>query len=216
MNLARCFVFSVGLLAGAVAHGASDTIQTENVITLDRFGDGIMTVTFQLSASQWTIWKQQYGDRPDVLRRDLWQRWARYELGGFKFEKNDVDRTATATVAMRGGTQLRGETSHEIPLPKEMKRISNTEREWIFSSVTQLSPYDPILTETTRVVLPPEATNVRLNQPGTTFQALVYDVPISGGSNQAMLFGGIGALAVGLILGVVGFLPAKKTVPAPA
>ena len=216
MNFARCLVLLAGLLSTSLTQAASDTVQTENVITLDRFGDGTMTVKFQLSASQWTVWKQQYGERPDVLRRDLWQRWARYELGEFKFDKNDVERAATATIVMRGGTQLRGDVSHEIPLPKEMKRISNTEREWIFTSVSQASPYDPILTETTRIVLPPEALNVRLNQPGTAFQALVYDIPASGGSSKAMLFGGIGVLVIGLGLGVVGILPGKTPVQAAA
>lgn len=210
MNFARCLFLLVGLCAAAATHAASDTLQTENVITMDRFGDGTMTVTFRLSASQWTVWKQQYGDRPDVLRRDLLQRWARYELGEFKFDKNDVERTATATIAMRGGTQLRGDASHEIPLSKEMKRISNTDREWIFNSVSQASPYDPIITETTRIALPVEALNVRLNQPGTAFQALAYDIPASGGSNKAMLYGGVGALVIGLGLGVAGFLPGKK------
>lgn len=217
MNFTRCLFLSVALAATSLVHAASDTVQTENLIQMDRFGDGTMTVTFRLSASQWTVWKQQYGDRPDVLRRDLWQRWARYELGEFKFEKNDVERTATATIAMRGGTQLRGEMSHEIELPKEMKRISNTEREWIFSSVSQASPYDPIFTETTRIVLPDEATNVRLNQPGTAFQALVYDVPMAGGGSSMMLYGGIGLLVIGLGCGVAGFLPGgKKSEPLPA
>jgi hypothetical protein len=172
-----------------------------------------MTITFRLSASQWTIWKQQYGDRPDVLWRDLKQQFAALALGSFSLEKNEVERTATAKIAVRGGTQLRSDGGQEIEIPKEMKKISDSGREWIFTSVSQEGYGAPILTTTIRVRLPAEAANIRFNQPGTAFQALVYDIPQKGGGG-GMLYAGIGALVVGLVLGVVGFLPGKKAAAA--
>jgi hypothetical protein len=197
-------------LAAPGARGA-DTLQTETSIVVDKLGDGQLTVTFHLSASQWTIWKQQYGDRPDVLWRDLKQQFANMALGDFDLKKNDIERTATARISLRGGTRLRSDGAREIEVPKDMKKISDSGREWIFNAVSQENQYAPILNQTIRVTLPAEATNVRLNQPGTAFQALVYEIPEAGGSGRMLLVGGTGALIIGLGLGVAGFLPEKNS-----
>lgn len=202
--------FALALVTATPAlRAASDTIQQDIVMDIDRLGDGAVTLTFRLSASQWTTWKQQYGDRPDVLWRDLRQQFATMSLGTFSLEKNDVDRAATAKFTMRGGTKLRRDGSQEIEIPKEMNKVSDNGGEWIFNSVVQEGYGSPILTQTIRLRLPAEAVNVRLNQPGTAFQSLVYEIP-DVGQGKGMLFGGIGALVVGLVLGVVGFLPGRK------
>jgi hypothetical protein len=201
--------FAVALLSTTPAlRAASDTVQQDIVMEIDRLGDGAITLTFRLSASQWTIWKQQYGDRPDVLWRDLRQQFATMSLGTFSLEKNDLERSATAKLTMRGGTKLRRDGSQEIEIPKEMNKVSDNGGEWIFNSVIQEGYGSPILTQTIRLRLPAEAVNVRLNQPGTAFQSLVYEIPPVG-QGKGMLFGGIGALVVGMVLGVVAFIPGK-------
>lgn len=213
MNSLQRFFRGVLLAAGLVlliaGTRAADTLQTDTSIIVDRLGDGQLTMTFHLSASQWTVWKQQYGDRPDVLWRDLKQQFANMALVDFDLKKNDIERSATAQISLRGGTRLRSDGAREIEVPKDMKKISDNGREWIFNAVSQENQYAPILNQTIRLTLPPEATNVRLNQPGTAFQTLVYEIPETGSGGKMMLVGGIGALVIGLALGVAGFLTGK-------
>ncbi len=198
----------LGSPAAARAQGSAGSIQQDVVMEIDRLGDGSLTIAFRLSASQWTVWKQQYGDRPDVLWRDLRQQFAASQLTGFSLEKNDVERTAVAKLTISGGTKRRSDGAQEIELPKEMRKISDSGREWIFSGVEQADAGSPMLTQTIRVRLPPEAVDVRLNQPGTAFQALVYQVP-EPGTGRGLLFAGLGALVGGLALGAAGFLPGR-------
>jgi len=208
MNSVLRFLFGLLVAAGFCAAIASvraaDTMQIAKSFVLDKLGDGQVTVTFHLSASQWTVWKQQYGDRPDVLWRDMKQELANMALGGFDLKKDDIERSATMKISFRGGPGLRSDGAREIEVPKDMKKISESGREWIFNAVSQANSYAPIINQTIRVTLPAEARNARLNQPGTAFQALVYEIP-EAGRGKGMLYVGMGALVIGLALGVAGF-----------
>ena len=215
MNSLQRFLFGLVVAAGfcfaVLGAHAADTMQIDKSFVLDKHGDGQLTVTFHLSASQWTVWKQQYGDRPDMLWRDMKQQLANMELGDFDLKKDELARSATMRISFRGGPRLRSDGGSEIGVPKDMKKISDSGREWIFNAVSQENSYAPIVNQTIHVTLPAEARNARLNQPGTAFQALVYDIPAATGGGKALLFTGLGALVIGLVLGAAGFLPGKKS-----
>ena len=104
VNLVTLFV---ALVATCAAGRAADTINMDVVAHVDPYGDGSMKVTFHLSASQWAIWRQQYGDHPDVLWRDFKQKFAKVALDKFDLTRNDVDRTATANIEARALTTVR-------------------------------------------------------------------------------------------------------------
>jgi hypothetical protein len=185
---------------------ATETINTEVVASLDPYGDGSMKMTFHLSASQWAIWKQQYGDHPDVLWRDLKQKFAKYALEKFDIQKNEVERTATADIEARAFTRVRGDGTRGIEIPKEFRLVSNSGREWVFDFTTQESPYSPILAQMSRVILPVEAANAHIEQPGTGFQQLVYQMPDNSSRNVLFLWTGISAMAGGVILWILGLM----------
>jgi hypothetical protein len=218
MNSLLRLVISVGVVAAFAAGpiGAAGTLDINTAIKVDRFGDGTMTVKFKLSASEWGPWKQNFGDRPDLVRRNLRQQFACYELGEFDLDKDDVEREATATIAMRGAIKLRRDGSREIAVPKSMRKVSNTSHEWIFTSASHANPYEPVKTETTHIVLPPEAVNIQFQESNSGEHALIYEIPAPGGGSQTMLYAGVGALVIALVLGVIGFLPGKKPAPAGA
>jgi hypothetical protein len=192
---------------------AADTINTDVAAHVNSYGDGTITVTFRLSASQWENWREQYGDHPDLLKRDFKQRFAKYALGDFKLERNDVDRTAVATIGARALTTMRGNGIRAIEVAKEARFVSNSGSEWIFESVGQSSPYSPIVTETTRITLPAQATNVQVENEGSGPQHLVYEMSENGQGDGLLFWLGIAGIAVGVLLGFVGLILPKKGPP---
>jgi hypothetical protein len=209
----------VALSLASVATGyvgfAADTINMDVVARVDPYGDGSMKVTFHLSASQWANWRQQYGDHPDVLWRDFKQKFAKAALDKFDLQRNDVDRTATADIQARALTTVRSDGSRGIEILKDFRLISNSALEWVFESTTQESPYSPILTQTSRIILPPQATNAHLELPGTASQQLVYQMPDSSGNNGILFWAGILVMGSGILLGILGFVFSKRPPPLP-
>jgi hypothetical protein len=209
----QIFGLTILFLAWLVPIGfgeATETINSDVVANLDPYGDGSMKMTFHLSASQWAIWKQQYGDHPDVLWRDLKQKFAKYALEKFDIQKNEVERTATADIEARAFTHVRGDGTRGIEIPKEFRLVSNSGREWVFDFTTQESPYSPILAQMSRVILPADATNAHIEQPGTGFQQLVYQMPDNSSGNALFLWAGISAMAGGVVLCILGLVFSRQ------
>jgi hypothetical protein len=214
-----------GLLMGLIASVATsyvglatDTVNQDAVIRVDPYGDGSMKVIFHLSASRWAVWRQEYGDHPDVLWRDLKQRFAKAALDKFDLQRNDVDRTATVDIQARALTRIRGDGSRGVEIQKEFRLVSNTPLEWVFEATSQASPEAPILAQTIRVDLPPQAINARLDSPGSADQQIVYQMPEGAASNGLLLWAGILATGVGIALGILGLvsgLAASKQRPPP-
>jgi hypothetical protein len=187
-------ILALVLLVPIAPSRASETINMDVVANVDRFGDGSMKITFHLSAKQWAIWKEQYGDHPDVLWRDMKQLFAKYALDKFDLQKNEIDRTAVVNIDAHAFTHVRGDGTRGIEIPKEFRLVSNNGREWIFNFTSQQSPYSPILTQTNKIILPEEAKNARLDQPGTGSEQLVYEIPENLGFGRVIL--GLGLLSI--------------------
>jgi hypothetical protein len=184
---------------------ATDTVNQDAIVRVDPYGDGSMKVIFHLSASRWATWRQEYGDHPDVLWRDLKQKFAKAALDKFDLQRNDVDRTATASIEARALTTVRGDGSRGIEMLKDFRLVSNTALEWVFESTSQESPEAPILTQTFRIILPPQAINAHIDAPGTASQQLVYQMP-QNGTHSLFLWAGILAMVGGILLGISGLL----------
>jgi hypothetical protein len=194
---------------------ATDTVNQDAVIRVDPYGDGSMKVIFHLSASRWAFWRQEYGDHPDVLWRDLKQKFAKAALDKFDLQRNDVERTATANIEARALTIIRGDGTRGIEMKKDFRLVSNTDLEWVFEATSQASPDAPILAQTFRVILPPEARNARLDAPGTADQQLIYQMPESAGNNAVLFWAGIGAMGAGILLGILGIASSFSKRPPP-
>ena len=211
-------LFLASMVTGNVGL-ATDTVNQDAVIRVDPYGDGSMKVIFHLSASRWANWRQLYGDHPDVLWRDLKQKFAKAALDKFDLQRNDVDRTATADITARALTTVRGDGSRGIEMLKDFRLVSNSPLEWVFESTSQASPEAPILAQTFRIILPPQAINARLDSPGTANQQLVYQMPENYGNNAFLLWGGVLAAGAGILLGILGLVSAfavsKRPPPLP-
>lgn len=195
-------------LAVATA-GATEHINMDVVENVQPDGDGSITVTFHLSAQQWLIWREQYGDHPDVLWRDMKQLFARYVLDKIDLKKDDMERSATVTLQGRAFTQVRSATDRAVEVPKDFHLVSNSGREWAFSFVSQASLGAPILDQTNRIVLPPNATNARY-EPSGSGGFLVYNLPENGAQNPMLLIAGLALTLLGLGLTVPGVILTRR------
>src|ERR1700675_3903718 len=203
--LGSVMVFLASVAAGGVGL-ATDTVNQDADIRIDPYGDGSIKIVFHLSASRWATWRQEYGDHPDVLWRDLKQKFAKAALDKFDLQRNDVDRTATADIDARALTSVRGDGNRGIEMLKDFRLVSNTSQEWIFEATSKASPEPAILAQPFRVFLPPQAFNAHLDSPATSAQQLVYQMPESSGSNMVLLWAGILAAGVGILLGIFGLI----------
>jgi hypothetical protein len=206
-------LFALALLASMGIGRATETINTDVALDVDRFGDGTLKMTFHLSAIEWVRWKYQFGDHPDILWRNLKQIFAKYALDKFDLQKNDVDRTAVAEISAHALTHVRGDGTRRIEVGKESRLVSNTGREWIFNATSQQSPDAPIVNVTSRIILPAEAKNARLDQPGTESEQLVYEAPDNSGFGRVFLGLGLLSIAGGILFGILAlvFLLKRQT-----
>lgn len=205
-----------GVLNGLALAPASATehINMDVIESIQPDGDGSITVNFNLSARQWLIWREQYGDHPDVLWRDMKQLFARYVLDKIDLKKDDMQRSATVTLQGRAFTQIRSDTSRAVEVPKDFHLVSNSGREWAFSFVSQASMGAPILNQSNHIVLPPNATNAHYESAGSG-GFVVYDLPQDGAENRTFLIAGLSLTLLGLALTVPGVMMARRK-PAPA
>ncbi|MBW0001741.1 MAG: hypothetical protein JO015_21805 [Verrucomicrobia bacterium] len=200
------------VLNGLVALGsavATEHIDMDVVENVQPDGDGSITVNFHLSAQQWLIWREQYGEHPDVLWRDMKQLFARYVLDKIDLKKDDMQRSATVTLQGRAFTQIRGDATRAVEVPKDFHPVSNSGREWVFSFVNQASMGAPILNQNNRIVLPPNATNAHY-EPAGSGGFVVYDLPENGAQNPMLLIAGFALTLLGLGLTVPGMILARR------
>ena len=134
------------------------------------------------------------------------QRFAKYALDKFDLKRDDIDRTAAANIAARALTTVRADGSRAIEMAKDARFVSSSGSEWIFESVAQASPYSPIETETTRIMLPAGAVNAHVETIGSEPEQLVYRLPEANSNNALFLYAGLLAIAAGVTFGIVGLI----------
>jgi len=174
--------------------------------------DGSVDLTFQMAfdALPWGYWKNQVGDDPARLRSMLRYQFAAYVIDDFKFEKDDLNRTARITMHSPAGAELRRDEGLQIPVEGWCRLINHTGREWFFSGNNPSAGNQPT---TVKIALPPNTIDSSLVNAGTTDQALVYVVSAPAG--KARLFGWSGAVVMllGAVLLGAGRLSRKAPVP---
>ena len=160
--------------------------------------DGSVDLTFQMAfdALPWKYWKDQVGDDPARLRGMLKYQFAAYVIDDFKFEKDDLNRTAKITMHSPAGAELRKDEGLQIPVEGWCRPISHAGREWFFSGNNPSAGNQPT---TVKIVLPANTVDASLVNAGTADQALVYTVSAPAGKARLFVWSG----AVFMLLGAV-------------
>ncbi|HJT81108.1 MAG TPA: hypothetical protein VJ719_07920 [Chthoniobacterales bacterium] len=199
---ARLIMAALIGVTGQACLYAQDAVRTlERTYEFDEAGNADVIFNFQLGAAQWAKWKDQYGDHPDLMLRNVKYEMAAAVIDDFSLEKNDVHRKATAKIKARAMAKYRGDGKFEIQVPKNMKLVSGSGREWAFTS--SALEEGGIVNITDRAKLPSKAQNAHLTT-GNDYDLLVYSLDVSPSKPKTFLYlgilsllaaGGVGAMA---------------------
>lgn len=206
-------IFALALLPTwqtAVAQVAAKTLDTVQEIG----PDGSVNLTFQMAfdAEPWGRWKSAVGDDPARLRGMLRHHFAAYVIDDFKFEKDDLNRTARMMVHSPAGPELRKDQRLEISVDPWCRLISHTDREWFFSGN---NPSAGNQQNTVKITLPPNTIEAVLVNAGTSGQVLVYALRTPAGKSRILVWVGLGLGLVGVGLAATGLLLKKPDPPPP-
>lgn len=204
-------------LSPAPAQDAESVSRTANwVYNIDEHGDAAIEVSFQHSASQWANWKEEYGNRPDIVLRDLRYSMATAVLDNFSMERDDVQRKALNKVRAKAFARYRNAGEFVIDVAKEMKLVTGANSDWIFSMTNGIN--GEIVSQTLHLKLPAGAKNVHYG-PGGDFDNLSYTLDVAPEVTldvtptrpKGWLYAGIGMLSAGVILLVVSLFTKRKS-----
>jgi len=200
--------------AGAGTLRAQEASRTlERTYQFDERGDANIQFSFQLGASQWAQWKDEFGDHPDILLRNLKYQLAAAVIDDFSLERNDVHRTAIAKIKARAVASYRKDGEFAVQVPKNMKLVAGSGSEWIFTS-SELEQ-GGIVNITDRAKLPAKAQGAHLTT-GNDYDQLVYSIDLSPAKPKGLLYGGITLLLLAVVVGVASlFVSGRKNAAVP-
>ncbi|HUJ42372.1 MAG TPA: hypothetical protein VLW52_02075 [Opitutaceae bacterium] len=177
--------------------------------------DGSVNLTFQFAfdAQPWGVWKSQVGEDPARLRGMFRHQFAAYVIDDFKFEKDDLNRTAKMTIRSPAGPELGKDQRFQIPVEAWCRLINNTGRTWFFSGN---NPFSGDQQTTVKIVVPANTIDASLVNAGTPDQALVYAVSEPAGKSRLFVWSGVIVMLLGAVLLAAGRLSKKGPAPSTA
>jgi len=181
----------------------------EWVYQVDKAGNAEIDCKMQFDARQWAIWKEEFGDHPDLMLRNVKYEMAAAVIDDFSLQKDDMRRTADAKIKGRCFATYRGNGQFQIQAEKDRKMVAGSGTEWVFTS-SSLGNNGGIQNVTNRIKLPAGAQNAHLVN-GNDYNWLTYNLEVSPAKPQALLYGGATLLAAALVLGGLSFLTPGKS-----
>jgi hypothetical protein len=190
---------------GAVTLRAQEASRTvDQTFQFDERGDAKIEFNFQLSRLQWNRWKAQYGDHPDVLLRLTKYNMAAAAIDNFSLTKDDTQRSAVTRFTARALAQYRGNGQFEIPMPRNVKPVTGSGLDWVFTSSapeSNVSEGQSIVNTTIRAKLPAKAHDARMVY-GNDSNRLVYSLEVSPSKPRTLLYSGVILIVAALVVAV--------------
>jgi hypothetical protein len=215
MICGRLLLALVSFLGSAVALDGQEASRTlDRTYQFDERGNAKIEFSFQLSAAQWARWKDQYGDHPDLVLRNVKYELAAAVIDDFGLDKDEIHRHAVAKINARSLARYRGNGQFEIEVPKNMKLVAGSGLEWVFTNSALED--GGIVNITDRAKLPANARNAHLTT-GDDFDRLVYSLDVSSSRPKTLLYLGILLLLAAVGLGGASMrTPQKSAAPPPS
>jgi hypothetical protein len=208
-------VLLVSLLSLAPCVFAQDTLDTFNVsevVTVNPLGDGVMTMTFTLTARQFANWQSKYGQDEGLLRRDMNNNYTgQFETSDWAVKTDSMNRTIAVSVAVRGFVIPRGGGVFEFRVPKQWRGGERSGTTYSYNFVEPIGG-GAVGQTNVKLVLPETASHFVGDKSETGDPIIQYKVPV-GGMGGILLWGGIALAVLGAVLAVIA-LAALKDAPA--
>ncbi|MEM7809532.1 MAG: hypothetical protein AAF561_15595 [Planctomycetota bacterium] len=212
------FLFVVAALLLLVATARAQVGQTQVMpmtidIELDELGDATIRFQMTMNAQQWQGWKQQYGDNPSLLRRDMGQFVSQYVVDDFDLDQDDMDRTMVMTIKARGVARHRGDGSYELELEPGMGSGNEQDNGTTFIyNYTQEEDAGVLMTVTQTIKLPEDVEDASERTDSAGRPVLAYEVDVDTGSGGGFLtIAGIVLLVLGLAVVPFAFVGGKSS-----
>ncbi len=213
----RLAAFQIAIMAAAffsagIVRAQEPSRTVERIYKIDERGDAQIEFHFQLNAAQWAEWKDEYGDHPDMMLRNVKYQLAAAVIDDFSLEKDDVHRSAVAKIKARCLATYHGNGQFTLQIPKNMKLVTGSGSEWVFTSSTLEN--GGIVNVTDRAKLPASAQNVHVTT-GNDYDQLAYSLEVAPSKPKGLLVLGLLFLIVAAVLGALSFRGTEKRATPP-
>jgi hypothetical protein len=211
MRLLKAILLSAALAPLALPAPELQTINVDQTLTVDRIGDGVMTIKLTLNGAQFQNWQSKYNENQSLLKRDMHKYVSQYEISAWDMQTNHMDRVVTITCKVKGAILYRGDGLFEFRVPKAWRGGERHESAFSFNYVEPAGP-NTVSQTNVRLVLPGAAYNFADDKAETGDRIILYHLSV-GGNGAWMLWGGIAILLLGLSALGYAFFVLRRPMP---
>ena len=214
MKISSILLLLAVLLAAACGLLAQDTqsINVGIVMKVDPLGDGVMTMTFTLSAIQFKNWQSKYGEDQGLLRRDMTNNYmGQFDTSDWDVKTDTMNRTVAISVKAHGIVIPRGGGMFEFRVPKSWRGGERNGTTYSYN-FAEPSGDGGIVQTNAKLILPVTASHFTEDKSETGEPVIQYRVPV-GSLSGIMLYAGAAFLAAGLLAIVIAVALVKPPRP---
>jgi hypothetical protein len=189
------FIISTDLVAQEIIKPLKVNIE----FLVDKYGNAKTTYSMKMNASQWDNFKRSMGNNPSLLKRTMERSMPAYFLSDFDYKEDAMDRSYTLTFnafgVCRPGPDGRWHAELGEKNPDVTKLSDNS-----YMIISEVSSGGTIIQANQKVIFPDEASDIKMEK--DAFGKALFSFKMSGtsGSGKVMMYGGIGLIALGLLL----------------
>ena len=151
------------LVCGLASLGASGPVQTLNIdetMKVSEIGDCDIAINFTLTAAQYAMWNQKYGQNPSLLRRDFGKLVSQYDTHDWKVDAKAMERQVAISLRAYGVVTHNGGGNYQFEVPKNWRggQVNNNAVDYNYAE--SLGP-GVLAQYNCKVILPASATGIK-------------------------------------------------------
>jgi len=193
-------------------HGQDASRTVDQTFEFDEKGDAKIQITFEYGAAQWAQWKEQFGNHPDMMLRNLRYQFASAVIEEFSLDRDDIQRRATGKMKARALAQYRSGGRFNIAVPKNMKLVTGSGKEWVFTNSSIMN--GELVSQTLRAKLPAKATDAHFVI-GGDYDQLTYKLDMAPARSLVWIEIGAVLIILAIALAVLSFRKNQKNLTPP-
>jgi hypothetical protein len=175
------------LVCGLASLGASGPVQTLNIdetMKVSEIGDCDIAINFTLTAAQYAMWNQKYGQNPSLLRRDFGKLVSQYDTHDWKVDAKAMERQVAISLRAYGVVTHNGGGNYQFEVPKNWRggQVNNNAVDYNYAE--SLGP-GVLAQYNCKVILPASATGIKDDTGASGERLMRYSVPAAAAPARA-------------------------------